>query len=494
MRDAKALTGIAIVVGVALVGALSGTEGFRALSALGMLSSGLFAAAAAISLFAYRERRDPSLLLVGVGTAVLAVNRLVLLALADVTALRSAGWFVDVYAYSVLIGPLILAGNLLVVVPWVERRGRPPLPPGRVVVASVVALGGLDALAVLASPDSGHMGWVTLGGLGVFGWLSCGALAIAGLVIAVRSLGWGGRFSWIAAAGLSLSLLGIAVMLSTQAESERGGMVLTGWATVGPALAAGFLVVFVLASLHLESSRMRRTTDRAEEVLSGRAEIAAMVAHDVRGPLGTMKGLATTIRKNYEQLGDEERLEFIGMIERESTRLLGLVDHIALALRVDARTLDLQMRAQDLSPLVLQALDAVDTGERPVQVELADGVEAPVDAKWLPVAIGEGISNAARYSPAEAPIRLTLAATGADAVVEIADEGPGVPSERRDEVFQRFSRWRPPGYEDRAGSGLGLFICRGIAQAHGGDASLVEGHGGGTILRIRLPLEGTGSE
>ena len=61
------------------------------------------------------------------------------------------------------------------------------------------------------------------------------------------------------------------------------------------------------------------------------------------------------------------------------------------------------------------------------------------------------------------------------------------------EVFQRFARWRPPGYEDRPGSGLGLFICRGIAREHGGDASLLDGTDGGTILRIELPLEGTGS-
>jgi signal transduction histidine kinase len=104
------------------------------------------------------------------------------------------------------------------------------------------------------------------------------------------------------------------------------------------------------------------------------------------------------------------------------------------------------------------------------------------------------LDNAANYSPPDAPIDVSLTATDTEVVIEVADQGPGVPREQREEVFQRFARWRPPGFEDRPGSGLGLFICRGIAREHGGDASLAEPSEGGTILLIRLPREGTGSE
>ena len=76
---------------------------------------------------------------------------------------------------------------------------------------------------------------------------------------------------------------------------------------------------------------------------------------------------------------------------------------------------------------------------------------------------------------------------GSDAVIQIADAGPGVPPEVRDEVFEKFARWRPPGYEDRPGSGLGLFITRSIARELGGDAVLGSAASGGTILRIRIP-------
>jgi len=218
-----------------------------------------------------------------------------------------------------------------------------------------------------------------------------------------------------------------------------------------------------------------------------------MVAHDVRGPLGTMKGLATTVRKSYDRLGDEGRLEFIGMIERESTRLLALVEHISLALRVDAGTLDMTIRPQPLARLVHLAVEVADLEPHPIEVGVPDDLTAPVDAKWLPVAIGEALDNAARFSPPDAPIRVRVWAEAERAVIEVEDRGPGVPAERHDEVFARFARWRPPGYEDRPGSGLGLFICRGIAVAHGGGASIADAPGGGTILRIELPMEGTGS-
>ncbi len=76
------------------------------------------------------------------------------------------------------------------------------------------------------------------------------------------------------------------------------------------------------------------------------------------------------------------------------------------------------------------------------------------------------------------------------AVIEVTDEGPGIPAAQREEVFQRFTRWRPRGYEEQPGNGLGLFICRGLVAEHQGEMSVEDGPDGGTMLRVRLPLEG----
>ena len=83
-----------------------------------------------------------------------------------------------------------------------------------------------------------------------------------------------------------------------------------------------------------------------------------------------------------------------------------------------------------------------------------------------------------------------MSADDEDAEIRIQDSGPGIPAEEREEVFQKFARWRPAGYEDTPGSGLGLYICRSIVRELGGDAILGSGAAGGTILRIRLPRKG----
>jgi two-component system sensor histidine kinase KdpD len=222
--------------------------------------------------------------------------------------------------------------------------------------------------------------------------------------------------------------------------------------------------------------------------MEGRAEIAATIAHDVRGPVGTIKGLATTTRKSYDRLGDPERLEFIGMIEQESGRLLRLVDQVAMGLKIDAGALDLHRRLQDVGPMLVHARTRVET-TRTVTIDVPDGLEAPIDTRWYPEAVAQGIDNALRFSPPDSSVQVNARREGADVVVDITDDGPGIPPEQREALFEKFSRWRPTGYDDRTGTGLGLFICRGIARTHGGDATLGDAPGGGTMLRIRVPVE-----
>jgi signal transduction histidine kinase len=177
------------------------------------------------------------------------------------------------------------------------------------------------------------------------------------------------------------------------------------------------------------------------------------------------------------------------MIEQEASRLLALVNQTALALKVDAETLEYDLHPRPLPPMLAEAVESVDAGTHPVATDVQEMIVAPADSRWFVEAVRQGVENAVKYSPPEAPITVRLAAEGDDAVVEIVDAGPGIPAEVREEVFRRFTTWRPDGYEDRPGSALGLFIVRGIARGHGGDASLADAPGGGTILRIRLPRE-----
>jgi signal transduction histidine kinase len=220
------------------------------------------------------------------------------------------------------------------------------------------------------------------------------------------------------------------------------------------------------------------------------ADLVSKLSHEVRGPVSTLRGLVGTTLAHYDRLSDDERREFLHLIKHEADRLERTVEQVALALRLDAGSLRFDIRRQDLGAIVREAAQAAEVGDHPIEVDAADPIEAPVDGGLLATVVGQLIDNAATFSPPGSPISIGVRGDGDDALIEVTDRGPGVPPDKREAVFERFADWRPPDYEDRPGAGLGLFISRAVARAHGGDASIADGPEEGTMLVVRLPVEG----
>jgi signal transduction histidine kinase len=432
----------------------------------------------------YRSRRDPALLFIAAGSGALAVGALVamlshLVAAAPNDVSRSS--LGALAAYAPVLGLAAFVACLDLAVPWRDRRGRPPLRVRSVITPVAMVMGiGIVALYWIepAYNEAAFRGALVLIG------------AAAGLA-AARSVARGGWHAWVGAGAFALTIAtwGLVPALgeTTSTRLFEAGAV---WYTLLPAVAALFVLIGVLAAQRAESTRSRRASDRATQVMEGRAEIASIVAHDVRGPAGTIRSVAGSLRTSYERLGDPERLEFVGMIEQESQRLLRVADQMSLGLKTDAGTLAYAFVERDLEGPVLQALHEADVGAREVRVDVDGAVRAPIDGRWVTEATRQGLENAMKFSPPEAPIDLRVRGSDVSALIEVEDQGPGVPDELHDQVFQKFCRWRPIGYEDKQGSGLGLFIVRSIARQHDGDATIANRPDGGTILQIRLPLEG----
>jgi len=228
----------------------------------------------------------------------------------------------------------------------------------------------------------------------------------------------------------------------------------------------------------------------ADGSLRDTAELVAKLTHEIRGPVSTIRGLAGTTLSHYEALSDDERREFLQMIRHETERLERAVEQVALALKLDAGSLRFDIRPQDLGAIVRGAVESTETADHRVDLDVADPLEAPVDGIQIAFVVRELIGNAVTFSPSDSTITVRLRRNGDDALIEVVDRGPGIPRDRRETVFERFAGWRPPDYEDRPGTGLGLFICRTIARAHGGEASVSDGPAGGTMLTVRLPGEG----
>jgi two-component system, OmpR family, sensor histidine kinase KdpD len=218
-----------------------------------------------------------------------------------------------------------------------------------------------------------------------------------------------------------------------------------------------------------------------------RAETATALAHELRNPLMSIKGLASTGVRMFDQMSEDERKEFFRLIDDEAARVRTIADQAAEALSIDADRLVYDLRLEDIGPLVEQAAWDAPHGAHPMTVESEPDVLARVDRRHLGSAVSNLVDNAAKYSPPDAPIDVLVRREDDDAVIEVGDRGPGIPLDRVEDVFRRFTRWRPAGYEETPGAGLGLFLSRSHVLAQGGKLDVVDRDDGGTILRISLP-------
>jgi two-component system sensor histidine kinase KdpD len=230
-------------------------------------------------------------------------------------------------------------------------------------------------------------------------------------------------------------------------------------------------------------------SDEAEQ--RERAELTSMIAHELKNPLMSIKGLAATGARLYDSMTDEERRDFFRLIDSESTRLKLVVDELSTALKIDAGSLLYDIRPEPLGPVVEETVWRFPAGDHPVEVETEQDVSVAIDRGRFEEVLTNLLDNAAKFSPPEAPIRVRAFRNGDDvASVEVVDAGPGIPPEQRENTFGRFSRNRPPGYENVSGAGLGLFISAAHIKAHGGRIDIEEGPGQGTMLRLTVPLGG----
>ena len=484
---------IAGPIAVVIAGGLLGVDATRwQVSATGWLAGAL----ALVGFVHHRTSRDPDALLLGIAGGVLFLqdvfSRIVVPHVgggeADLDLLGSS-------LTAVVAGWAVAAGCIVLVSPWWDRRGRPRIPAssfGLILLAIIVVADILLLVVPLAPSDEINPFFGSVVPFTVVTWIWLVLGTIGWCFVAVRQCFMVPRGNQHGALAAS-AVVATAFLLSFAAIAS--GATWAGEFTIGvafwtPPIAIGLLLLAASLMQRSDASRMRRNTDRAEEIVEGRAEIASMVAHEVRGPVTTIRGIASTAATHYDGLDDGERREFFELIEQESRRLLAAVDQTSLALRVDARSLTYTMGPTDLAVAVRQGVEKAAVTNHPVHVVVEEGVELMGDRARIAQLVTQLVDNASKFSPAGSPITVRSVRDGDGALIEVDDRGPGIPVEQREVVFERFVRWRPKGYEEQPGNGLGLFISRGLAAEHQGEISVEDGPGGGTMLRVRLPVGG----
>ena len=230
-----------------------------------------------------------------------------------------------------------------------------------------------------------------------------------------------------------------------------------------------------------------------QELERMRAEFLGMVSHELRAPLTSIKGSAATALRATRVLDPAEVAQFFRIIDEQANRMDSLIGDLLDAGRIETGTLSVSPQPSEVIALVDEARTTFLTGgaRHTILIDLApDLPRVLADRQRIVQVLNNLLSNAARHSPETSPIRIAAESDGGHVAVSVADEGQGVAPERLGQLFRKYAG---DGNGERGvGGGLGLAICKGLVEAHGGRIRAESGGPGlGTRLTFTLPVAET---
>jgi len=220
-------------------------------------------------------------------------------------------------------------------------------------------------------------------------------------------------------------------------------------------------------------------------------DFVSTISHELRTPLGFIKGYSTSLLREDTIWDDETQKEFLTIIDEEADRLSLLIENVLESARLQSRTLPLRFQPLRLDAVLRDVITRIRARRKDLDVNMA--------LKPVPSIYGDGVrlaqvfdnlfTNAIKYAP-KAPIDILMDQVGENIVISFIDHGPGIPQESLPLVFERFYRVR----NEKAitGTGLGLYICKQIIEAHRGKIWAESTAGQGTTFFIELPINLSG--
>lgn len=221
----------------------------------------------------------------------------------------------------------------------------------------------------------------------------------------------------------------------------------------------------------------------------GFAELISKIAHELRSPLTSVKGFSATLVKRWDRFTDEQRLEFVETIHADAERMGRIVSEVLDLARLEANRLEIHPQDVSVASVALQSaehLAGLAGGDR-VSVEVDEGLTAYVDPERLGHMLRALIENAIKFSD-EGKIKVSAGRSSGEVAIKVTDQGIGIEAER---LTGLFSGPAPTGQRSGpSGTGLGLYLTRRLAEAHGGRIEVSSEQDKGSVFTLCLPAEG----
>ncbi len=247
---------------------------------------------------------------------------------------------------------------------------------------------------------------------------------------------------------------------------------------------AAVAIESILLGEEAHNAQVLRNTEKLQTALLN------AISHDLRTPLVSVIGVLSGLEEEGMNLDDTAKRNLIQVAREEAERLNHLITNLLDESRIEAGVIKLSKQPSEVQDLVGAALEQLGsrTGLRSIKIDLpADMPFISVDFGLIVQTLVNILDNAFKYSPSDSTIEIKGRYVANEVQIEIADRGVGIPPPDLAHVFDKFYRIKRP--DTVTGTGLGLSISKGIIEAHGGRITAENREGGGTIIRIVLPLD-----
>jgi signal transduction histidine kinase/CheY-like chemotaxis protein len=254
------------------------------------------------------------------------------------------------------------------------------------------------------------------------------------------------------------------------------------------------------SALHQNALQQRRHLDTLKD------EFISTVSHELRTPLTSIRGALGLLSSGVLGKMDDKAANLLRIASSNTDRLVRLINDILDLERMESGRAPLQIRRCSLRELVLQSVDTMSSMAQTAGVHLevvAEPTQAPItfdgDPDRIQQVLTNLLSNAIKFSPSGTAVRVVTSSDGSNLILQVEDSGRGVPADKLESIFDRFSQVESADARQKGGTGLGLAICRSIVAQHGGtiwaerNDTTGRGHSG-TTVNLRLPRHFTAEQ
>ncbi len=247
-------------------------------------------------------------------------------------------------------------------------------------------------------------------------------------------------------------------------------------------------------ALALENLRNAKEKEQASVIARNeqlRSNLLRSISHDIRTPLTSISGNADNLLTHYQQLDDETLKQIFSDIYDDSEWLIDLVENLLSISRIENGQLKLNLSSEVVSDVIEEALRHIDRNAEKHHITVRDSEDillVKMDSRLIIQVLINLINNAVKNTPEGSEISIESRKEGEEAVVVVRDNGPGIPDDIKPHIFEMFYTGPNMVADGRRGMGLGLTLCKAIAESHGGRISLTDNIPSGCCFTVSLPM------